>query len=78
MFKRIISYKGFWKSVVVLSVVYGLILYIIQWGFKGEWLTFFEAPVLVLITFAVSSFIIGFAMTYGKFWKKLKEQEYRK
>ncbi|QIE60372.1 hypothetical protein G5B37_12600 [Rasiella rasia] len=78
MFKRIVTHKGYWKSVLVLSLVYGVIMYVIQWGFKGRWTGIFQASFKVLAVFVLGSFIVGFAITYGKFWRKLKEQEYRK
>ena len=41
MFKRIITYPGFWKSAIYLSVIYGLILILLQWllsGFSKEFI----------------------------------------
>ena len=78
MFKRVITHQGFWKSVVVLSSIYAVIMYVIQWGLDGMWGQFFSARPIVLFVFVLGSFIVGFAMTYAKFWKKLKEQDYKK
>jgi|TARA_R110000751_G_scaffold185300_2_gene291728 membrane protein YdbS with pleckstrin-like domain len=78
MFKRVISHQGFWKSVVVLSLVYAIIMYVIQWGLAGRWSEFFSAKAVVLLIFIFGSFLVGFLVTYGKFWRKLKEQDYKK
>jgi hypothetical protein len=80
MFKRVISHKGFWKSVATLSVVYMVVLIIVQGislGFSEillERLTTLKSS----ITLLGAGVICGFSITYAKFWRKLKEQDYRK
>lgn len=80
MFKRVIAYKGFWKSVAVLGLVYMLVLFFMQWamvGFSNE--LFFEKNLfLFIVSFFFAGFICGFAVSYGKFWGKLKQEDYKK
>ena len=78
MFRRVISQQGFWKSVLIMSVVYLVILFLLQWAFTGFNTAFFEQSASRFLVFAVGGFIVGFAMTYGKFWGKLKRDDYRK
>ena len=80
MFTRVISYKGFWKSVAILSLIYMVVLIVVQGislGFSEiflERLTTFKS----IATLLGAGVICGFAITYAKFWRKLKEQDYRK
>ena len=80
MFKRIINYKGFWRSVLFLSVMYLLILLVLQWfitGFSSEFLSILlKSSKVWMLPFA--GFIAGFLVSYGKFWGKLKREDKRK
>ncbi|WP_461302768.1 hypothetical protein [Aureisphaera sp.] len=80
MFKRIITHPGFWKSVAFLSVMYLLILLVIQWfvsGFSSEFITLLlQSSKVWMVPFA--GLIAGFMVSYGKFWAKLKRQDQRK
>ena len=78
MFKRVISQKGFWKSVLIMSLVYLVILFLIQWAFTGFKVEFFDQSASRFLVFALGGFIVGFAMTYGKYWGQLKRDDYRK
>ncbi len=80
MFKRIINYEGFWRSVLFLSVMYLLILLVLQWfitGFSSEFLSILmKSSKVWMLPFA--GFIAGFLVSYGKFWGKLKREDQRK
>lgn len=79
MFKRVISYPGFWKSAIYLSVVYGLVLMLLQWLLSG-----FSKAFLVEAfgsgrawVFFIAGMVAGISSTYTKFWRHLKEQDNR-
>lgn len=79
MFKRVLSYPGFLRSFIYLSVVYGLLLMMIQWLFSG-----FSKEFMVEAfgsgrawVFFVAGAIASFSTTYAKFWRHLKEQDSR-
>ena len=80
MFTRVVTHKGFWKSVVILSLIYMVVLILVQGislGFSEiflERVTTFKS----IVTLLGAGVICGFAITYAKFWRKLKEQDYRK
>jgi len=80
MFKRIVSYEGFWRSVMFLTLMYLLILLVLQWvitGFSSEFITLLlDSPKAWMLPFA--GFIAGFMVSYGKFWGKLKREDKRK
>lgn len=80
MFWRIINYPGFWKSVLFLSVMYLLILLVLQWfitGFSSEFLSILlKSSKVWMLPFA--GLIAGFLVSYGKFWGKLKREDQRK
>jgi asparagine N-glycosylation enzyme membrane subunit Stt3 len=77
MFKRVLTYEGFWRSVAFLSVVYLVILLVIQWfatGFSSDFFyTTLQYKKIWLIP--VAGFIAGFMVSYGKFWAILKRQD---
>lgn len=80
MFKKIISKKGFWRSVLLLGFIYAVLLFVIQWALIGFPPNFFSGInlLVVIATFALVAFICGFSITYAKFFKKLKQDEYKK
>ena len=77
MFKRVLSHKGFWKSVLFLSIVAMIVLLVINWGLSGFESEYFNGVFRKLFAFLVGGTIYGFTMTYIKFWSKLKQQENR-
>ncbi len=78
MFKKILNYPGFWKSVAVLSIGYLIILILLQWGFTGFSTEFFSRfTPITIVAFVAGGFIVGFMVTYGKFWGKLKQEEFK-
>ncbi|MEM7186985.1 MAG: hypothetical protein AAF466_10030 [Bacteroidota bacterium] len=80
MFQRVIRSEGFWKSVLFLSVMYLLILLVLQWfftGFSSEFLTILLGSSKVwMLPFA--GLIAGFLVSYGKYWGRLKREDKRK
>ena len=80
MFQRIINHPGFWKSVVFLTLMYLLILLVVQWfftGFSSEFISLLlQSNKVWLLPFA--GLIAGFMVSYGKFWGKLKREDQRK
>ncbi len=80
MFKRVISHQGFWKSVATLSLIYMIVLILVQ-GISLGFSEVFLNNVFTLKSIATligAGVVCGFAITYAKFWRKLKEQDYRK
>ncbi len=77
MFKRIITYKGFWRSVLFLSAMYLLILLVLQWvamGFSSGFFTaLLQSNKVWMVPFA--GLVAGFMVSYGKFWGKLKRED---
>jgi hypothetical protein len=78
MFKQVIALKGFWKSVMILSIVYMIVLFLIIWGFTGFNPGMFQLHPARFMVFILGGFIVGFSMTYGKYWGKLKENKHKK
>ena len=81
MFQKIISTKGFWKSVLSLGIAFALLFVIVKWiieGFKMDYFATLENPILFVIGLTVGGFVYGFFVTYGKFRGKLKKEEYNK
>ncbi len=77
MFKRVISQPGFWRSVVSLGTAFAILFVIIKWildGFKFVFFTENNLP-LIVAGLAAAGFFYGFFVTYGKFWKQLKEKD---
>ncbi|MCH9661858.1 MAG: hypothetical protein K0U54_13215 [Bacteroidetes bacterium] len=80
MFTRVIRHSGFWKSVVFLSIMYLVILLLVQWfatGFSNQFVTIlWESDKVWMLPFA--GFIAGFMVSYGKFWARLKKEDKRR
>ena len=80
MFTRIIKYPGFWKSVVFLSLMYLVILLVVQWfstGFSPQFIDLLlQSTKLWMLP--IAGFIAGFMVSYGKFWARLKKEDQRK
>lgn len=79
MFTRIIKYPGFWKSVVFLSIMYLVILLLVQWvatGFSPQFVDkLLQSSKLWMLPFA--GLAAGFMVTYGKFWARIKKEDQR-
>ena len=80
MFKRIVTYPGFWKSAVYLSVVYSLVLVLLQWLLSGFSKEFIQEAFGVgrVWVFFVAGAVAGISSTYARFWRFLKEQDHDK
>lgn len=78
MFKRVVGYRGFWKSVAVLGIIYTGVMFMIQWAFTGFDMDFKIINVNNVLVFILAGYIVGFSITYGKFWGKIKQQDHRK
>lgn len=80
MFQRIINYQGFWKSVLFLTLMYLLIILVLQWfmtGFSTEFVSILLQSNKIWML-PIAGFIAGFMVSYGKFWGKLKREDQRK
>ncbi len=79
MFKRVVNYKGFWKSILFIGLLYLMVFLLVQFvAFPLDFmLQKIQTFSFVVILFG-ASFIAAFGSTYAKFWGKLKEQDYRK
>ncbi|HPF10965.1 MAG TPA: hypothetical protein PKW08_01775 [Flavobacteriaceae bacterium] len=77
MFKKIVNHPGFWRSVVSIGIAFIVLFMIFRWvldGFSFKFLTE-NNPWLLICALGLGGFVYGFFVTYGKFWKKLKEKE---
>lgn len=79
MFKRVVTYKGFWKSVIFMGLLYLIVLLLVQFiAFPSEWVLQKIKTMPFIVGILVASFLCAFGVAYAKFWRKLKEQDYRK
>lgn len=77
MFTKIINYPGFWKSVTFLSVMYLIILLVVQWfatGFSSKFIPLLLASSKIWMV-PIAGFFAGFMVSYGKFWARLKKED---
>lgn len=79
MFKKVLNYPGFWKSVVSLAIAFALVFSIIKWAISGFDAAFFTQgdPVKFFAGVILAGFVYGFFVTFGKFRGKIKNQERR-
>ena len=75
MFKKVISTKGFWKSVFSLMMAFVVLFALIKWAIEGFAMTYFTERNLLdlFLTLFAAGFVYGFFVTFGKFRAKLKE-----
>jgi len=78
MLKRVVTYKGFWKSVIVLSFVYALVLFLLRWGFSGFTSEVKNLSASSYLVFLLCGFVASVFVTFGKYWAKLKREDQRK
>ena len=78
MLGRVIAQKGFWKSVGVLGFVYAFVLFLLKWAFSGFTSDIFQLHISQFLIFLICGFVAGIFSAYGKYWAKLKRDEYRK
>ena len=76
MFKKIINHKGFWKSVLSLTIAFALVFILIKWAIDGFKMSFFTEsdPVRFIVGVLLAGFVYGFFVTFGKFRAKLKKK----
>ncbi|MEZ4874098.1 MAG: hypothetical protein R2793_01245 [Flavobacteriaceae bacterium] len=75
MFKKIINHEGFWKSVVSIGIAFVVLFCVFKWildSFSFAFIT--NNPLRFTVAIVLAGFVYGFLVTYGKFWKKLKEK----
>lgn len=77
MFKKIVTYKNFWKSVLFLALPFFVLMLIANWGLSGFEMEYFDNSLRKILAFLVGGLVYGFTMAYIKYWRKLKEQEQR-
>lgn len=75
MFKKVITAKGFWKSVLSLMIAFVVLFTLIKWAIEGFSLAYFTErnPWVLFLTLFVAGFVYGFFVTFGKFRARLKE-----
>ncbi len=81
MFKKVISTKGFWKSVFSIGLAFMILFILIKWAiesFKISYFTSIQNPVFLILGLFVSGFVYGFLVTYGKFQGRIKRDELKK
>ena len=79
MFKKVLATPGFWKSVIVLGMIYMSVLMLVQWALLGFAMEFFtgRSPWTILLVFVIGSFVCGFSVSYARIWVKLKREQSR-
>lgn len=83
MFQRVISAKGFWRSVIVLAIGFIFIYNIVDvwFGFDFDWSKYAESRFAEdnLLRFFVanimSGFVYGFVVTFLKFRGNIKKKD---
>lgn len=83
MFQRVISTKGFWRSVTILAIGFIFIYNIVDlwFAYDFEWSAYFENRLSKenLLRFFVanimSGFVYGFVVTYLKFRGNIKKND---
>lgn len=78
MFKKeIINHPKFWRSALSVGAAFVILFLVLKWvldGFSFEFLQNGNPLRFILITIT-AGFVYGFLVTYGKFWKKFKENQ---
>lgn len=76
MFQKVISHKGFWKSVFSLNLAFAVLFVLFKWAISGFDMAFFtEVNILKFLAgVLIAGFIYGFFVTFGKFRAKLKSK----
>ncbi len=77
MFKRVVSHKGFWFSVVVLALVFVLLFTVIKWAIEGFDMQYFreQDPITFFGGLTAAGLIYGFFVSFGKFRARLKKSD---
>ncbi len=75
MFKKVINHPHFWRSVISIGLAFSILFILFKWALEGFKFDFIQEPFTFFIAVFAGGFVYGFFVTYGKFWKKLKEKE---
>lgn len=78
MFKKVINHKGFWKGVFSVGTAFSLLFLLVKWAISRFNTSFFseiQNPVFFFLGIAVAGFVYGFLVTYGKFYKEIKQRQ---
>jgi cytosine/uracil/thiamine/allantoin permease len=77
MFKKVVSYEGFWRSVVSLAIAFALVFVLVKWAISSFDAAFFTQgdPLRFFAGVLLAGFVYGFFVTFGKFRAKIKSQE---
>ena len=76
MFQKIIRHEGFWRSVVSLAIAFAFLFTLFKWMLSKFSFSFIgDNPISYVLAIILGGFLYGFFVTYGKFWKKLKEKQ---
>lgn len=75
MFKKVINHPNFWRSVISIGLAFSFLFVIFKWVLEGFKFDFVKDPLTFFAGVFVGGFAYGFFVTYGKFWKKLKEKD---
>lgn len=80
MFKKIITTKGFWKSVFTLAIAFSLLFTLVKWAIEGFKMSYFtdKDPVSHFLLLLFAGVVYGFFVTYGKFKTQLKNKSTQK
>ena len=78
MFKKVINHKGFWKGVFSVGTAFSLLFLLVKWAisrFNASFFSEMQNPVFFFLGIVVAGFVYGFLVTYGKFYKEIKQHE---
>lgn len=83
-FKKIVSDKAFWKSVIIMGLAFALIFQFISMLFDYgglDFSAFYEEKmagtrwIKFVLGTLVAAFLYGFIITYGQFVSKIKREK---
>ncbi|MCT8338824.1 hypothetical protein MG296_02055 [Flavobacteriaceae bacterium TK19130] len=77
MFQQVIQHKGFWRSVVSLGLAFIILFHLIKWAIEGFTVSYFtkQDPLLFFGGTILAGLFYGFLVSFGKFRRKIKEQQ---
>lgn len=75
MFKKVINHPNFWRSVFSIGLAFSILFILFKWVLEGFSFEFISEPFTFFLGVIAGGFAYGFFVTYGKFWRKLKEKK---
>lgn len=75
MFKKVINHPQFWRSVISIGLAFSVLFILFKWVLEGFKFDFVADPTTFFMGVFAGGFVYGFFVTYGKFWRKLKEKD---